>query len=98
MNEGDERTTRQQDRPGLAAPDRPTWRETALVGVLVAALLTLWALITPVYQAPDEVQHAMRATSVRLQPWIAGGDHFIVDQELTHPIAREPRRNAKMPM
>jgi hypothetical protein len=32
----------------------------------------------------------MRATSVRLQPWIAGGDHFVVDQELTNPIARDP--------
>jgi hypothetical protein len=90
MDEGDERTERQSDRRDLSAGDQPTWRETALVGALVAVLLTLWAVITPVYQMPDEVQHAMRATSVLIEPWIASGDHFIVDQLHTNPIARDP--------
>lgn len=70
--------------------ETPTWRETALVAGLTATLLTVWALITPVYQAPDEIQHALRAASVRLQPWFAGGDHFIVDQAYANPIARNP--------
>jgi hypothetical protein len=53
-------------------------------------LLSVWALIVPPYQVADELQHAIRTTSVTLQPWVAGGDHFLVDQRYSNPIARSP--------
>jgi hypothetical protein len=62
----------------------------AAVTASVWILLSSWALIIPPYQVADEVQHAIRTTSVTLQPWVAGGDHFLVDQQRTNPIARSP--------
>lgn len=64
------------------------WQVTVTASVWT--LLSVWALIIPPYQVGDEVQHAMRATSVTLHPWVAGGDHFLVDQHYTNPIARNP--------
>jgi hypothetical protein len=64
------------------------WQVAVTASVWI--LLSVWALIIPPYQVGDEVQHAMRTTSVPVQPWVAGGDHFVVDQHYTNPIARNP--------
>jgi hypothetical protein len=53
-------------------------------------LLTVWALILPPFQVLDEVQHAMRATSVLADPWVTAGDSFVVDQHFTNPMSRAP--------
>src|SRR4029453_14713165 len=50
-----------------------------LCGAAVAALLTFWAVLKPPLQAPDEPQHIVRATSMRLTPWAGGVQEFAVD-------------------
>ncbi|MEO5820960.1 MAG: DUF2142 domain-containing protein, partial [Vicinamibacteraceae bacterium] len=53
-------------------------------------MLAAWALLIPPYQIPDEVQHAMRASSVLADPWVTAGDSFRIDQQRTNPVARNP--------
>ena len=43
------------------------------------ALFTVWAVLKPPLQAPDEPQHIVRATSMRLTPWAGGAQEFAVD-------------------
>jgi hypothetical protein len=66
----------------------PRVRQTLLVCLSAWLLLGLWALLVPPYQVPDEVQHAMRTTSVLQQPWGTADDSFIVDQRFTNPMTR----------
>jgi hypothetical protein len=61
------------------ADARSPWFEGAVAAAAVAALLTAWAVIKPPFQAPDEPQHIMRATSMRLAPWVGGSQYFAVD-------------------
>jgi hypothetical protein len=58
---------------------RLLWSEGVVAAAAVAALLTAWAVIKPPFQAPDEPQHIMRATSMRLAPWVGGSQYFAVD-------------------
>lgn len=68
--------------------ESPRARPTLLVCLTAWALLGCWALLVPPFQVADEIQHAMRVTSVLAQPWVADGDSFIVDQRYTNPMTR----------
>jgi hypothetical protein len=72
--------------PPSSAPLVRSFLATAAAWLLLSA----WALVVPPFQVPDEVQHAMRATSVLSDPWITAGDSFIVDQRHTNPMSRSP--------
>jgi hypothetical protein len=76
--------------PESASLPPASWRRSVVVATIVFTLLSAWALLIPPYQVSDEVQHAMRATSVLEQPWLAGDGYFILDQQRTNPIARDP--------
>lgn len=62
----------------------PPW----LLALLVFVWLAWWALLRPPLQSPDEPQHLLKASSVRLQPWFnAVGDRFVPDRRTANPLA-----------
>jgi predicted membrane protein DUF2142 len=64
----------------------PPW----LLALLVFAWLACWALLRPPLQSPDEPQHLLKASSVRLQPWFnAVADRFVPDRRYASPLALE---------
>ena len=78
-------------------------REGASAACAVVGLLIVWAWIKPPLQAPDEPQHMVRASSVRLGPWVDGGQTVPMDARHTslllwgdspilHPLIQHPER------
>lgn len=62
--------TRLPEAAVIAVPRDPTRRLVA-VGALIFLWFSLWTLVKPILQAPDEPQHVMRAESIARTPWIA---------------------------
>lgn len=71
----------------MPTPPRRRTRAAA-VGLLVFLYLVCWALVRPPLQTPDEPQHLLKASSVRLQPWLnAVGDQFLPDRRTANALA-----------
>lgn len=85
--------------PGAAASGQSTAaatpRSSASRGLVVVLLvwtyLGVWALLKPPQQAPDEVQHLLRAASVAQQPWAARTPNWLtLDERFLNPFVRFP--------
>jgi hypothetical protein len=62
--------------------------------LLLWLYLGLWAVLKPLFQAPDEPQHLLRAASVRLQPWAARTpDVLTLDPRFLNPLVLWPPPN-----
>jgi hypothetical protein len=71
----------------------PRWSiARALVALLIVwVYLGIWMVLKPPQQAPDEVQHLLRASSVRLQPWATRTPNWLtLDDRFLNPFVRFP--------
>jgi hypothetical protein len=58
------------------------------VFALLIIYLSIWAVLKPPLQSPDEVQHLLRASAVRLEPWISSHrDSLLLDPLVVNPLA-----------
>jgi hypothetical protein len=64
---------------GARTDPRLERRAAAGAAGLVLAVLGPWTVLKPPLQAPDEPQHIVRATSMRLGPWVGGVQDFVID-------------------
>jgi len=55
--------------------------------VLLFLYFTIWALVRPPFQTPDEVQHQMRTTSILREPWVAKPGMWTFDPRFANPLA-----------
>jgi hypothetical protein len=64
-----------------------SWRVAIGLVAVLFVYFSVWALLRPPYQTPDEVQHHMRATAVLRHPWVAGAGEWSLDPRYTNPLA-----------
>ncbi|HEY8549062.1 MAG TPA: DUF2142 domain-containing protein [Vicinamibacterales bacterium] len=68
------------------------WQMLGVAAVL-AACCAAYILIIPPYQAPDEIQHHLRALAVHRTPWVAGATRLDVPATpLRNPLTWNPNR------
>jgi hypothetical protein len=92
----DARPADKENNPSAPAPTTPRWRPARAMALLLLVWLYLgiWAVLKPPLQAPDEPQHLLRASSVRLQPWAAKTpDWLTLDPQFLNPLVLWPTEN-----
>jgi hypothetical protein len=72
---------------------------TPAIFLCLLAYFSVWALIRPPGQGPDESHHLAKLLSVRQQPWLASPDRVTIPQADASPFAGEtvPAALAKLP-
>lgn len=66
--------------PGLARPARSEITTVTLLTVAFALLLAVWAVLTPVFDAPDETAHVNSALRTALgDEWVPAGQGLLYD-------------------
>lgn len=66
-------------------------RRTIAVFALLVVYLSLWAVLKPPLQSPDEPQHLLRAIAVWREPWISSNPEWLaLDPLLVNPIVVQP--------
>ena len=62
----------------------------AALFVAVFASFLVWALVKPIFQAPDEFAHLTKALSVPAQPWVSPSFKVEVHEHLYNPLLDYP--------
>ena len=66
-------------------------RPASRVLLIIWIYLGIWVVLKPPHQSPDEAQHLLRASSVRLQPWATRTPNTLtLDRRFLNPFVRFP--------
>jgi hypothetical protein len=75
--------------PALSSPHaaRDSRGRLACIGLAIFAWFLAWGAVKPLFQAPDEPQHLMRAEAQLRAPWVMRDAIFEQDRRFLNPLA-----------